>query len=72
LPRDSGRGAMAKYFTEVCSGSEAGSYLRPLDFVQHSSLGLRVITKRRRRGAMDLRRPAILARFRVHGSWFRV
>jgi len=32
-----------KYFTEMCSGSEAGSYLRLIDFVYHSTLGLRVI-----------------------------
>ena len=34
------------YFTEMCSGSEAGSYLRLIDFVYHSTLGLRVIKKR--------------------------
>ena len=33
---------------EMCSGSEAGSYLRLIDFVYHSTLGLRVIKKRRR------------------------
>ena len=27
----------------MCSGSEAGSYLRLIDFVYHSNLGLRVI-----------------------------
>jgi hypothetical protein len=32
----------------ACSGSEAGSYLRLIDFVYHSTLGLRVIKKRRR------------------------
>jgi len=32
----------------VCSGSEAGSYLRLTDFVYHSTLGLRVIKKKRR------------------------
>jgi len=31
------------YFTEMCGGSEAGSYLRLIDFVNHSTLGLRVI-----------------------------
>jgi len=31
------------------SGSEAGSYLRFIDFVYHSTLGLKVIKKRRRR-----------------------
>ena len=34
-------------FTEICSGSEAGSYLRLIDFVYHSTLGLRVIMERR-------------------------
>ena len=29
------------YFTEMCSGPEAGSYLRLIDFVYHSTLGLR-------------------------------
>jgi len=37
---------------EMCSGSEAGSYLKLIDFVYHSTLGLRVITKRREVGAM--------------------
>jgi len=36
------------YFTEMCSGSEAGSYLRLVDLVYHSTIGLRVIKKRRR------------------------
>ena len=36
-------------FTEMCSGSETGSYLRLVDFVYHSSLGSRVTKKRRRR-----------------------
>ena len=35
------------YFTEICSGSEAGSYLRLIDFVYHSTLGLRVIKKKK-------------------------
>jgi len=29
----------------MCSGSEAGSYLRLIDFVYHSTLGLGVIKK---------------------------
>ena len=37
------------YFTEMCSGSEAGSCLRPIDFVYHSTLGLRVIQKKKAR-----------------------
>ena len=36
---------MQGYFREMCSGSEAGSYLRLIDFVYHSTLGLRVIKK---------------------------
>ena len=28
----------------MCSGSEAGSYLWLIDFVYHSTLGLRVVT----------------------------
>ena len=35
------------YFTEMCSGSKAGSYLRLIDLVYHSTLGLRVIKKKR-------------------------
>jgi len=35
------------YFTELCSGSEAGSCLRLIDFVYHSTEGLRVIQKKR-------------------------
>jgi len=31
---------------EKCSGSEAGSFLRLMDFVYHSTLGLRVIKKK--------------------------
>ena len=33
------------YWSERCSGSEAGSYLRLIDFVYHSTLGLRVEKK---------------------------
>ena len=32
----------------MCSGSEVGSNLRLIDFVYHSTLGLRVIKKRSR------------------------
>ena len=32
--------------TKMCSGSEAGSYLRRIDFVYHSTLGSRVIIKK--------------------------
>ena len=30
----------------MCSGSEAGSYLRHIDFVYHSTLGLQVTKKK--------------------------
>ena len=33
----------------MCSGSEAGSYLRRIDFVYHSTLGLRVIKKKKKK-----------------------
>jgi len=41
------RGLEFNYFTEMCSGPEAGSYLRLTDFVYHSTLGLRVIKKKK-------------------------
>jgi len=34
-------------FAEMCSGFEAGSYLRLIVFVYHSTLGLRVIKKKK-------------------------
>ena len=34
----------------MCSVSEAGSYLRPIDLVYHSTLGLRVIKKKKKAG----------------------
>ena len=40
------------WFPEMCSGSEAGSYSRLIDFVHHSTLVLRVIKKEEKdRGA---------------------
>ena len=38
------------YFTEMCSGSEAGSYLRLIDSVYHSTIGSRVIKKKKKVG----------------------
>ena len=35
-------------FTEMCSSSEAGSYVRLADFVNYSTLGLRVTKKKPR------------------------
>ena len=37
-----------KDFTQMCSNSEAGSYLRRIDFAYHSNLDLRVVNKKRR------------------------
>jgi len=34
--------------TQLCSGSEAGPYLRLIDFVYHSTLGVRVIKKKKK------------------------
>ena len=39
------------YFTEMCSGSEAGSYVRLIDFVHHSTLVLREIQRREEENA---------------------
>ena len=36
-------------FIEKCSGSEVGSYSRLVDFVYHSTLGLRVKTKKKKK-----------------------
>jgi len=41
-------GQLNNYFTEMCSGSQAGSYLRLIDFVYHSTLGVRVIKKKKK------------------------
>jgi len=38
-----------KYFTEMCSGFEAGSYLRLIDFVYHSTLGLTETKKEKKK-----------------------
>ena len=46
VPRGLGGSREMNYFTEMCSGSEAGSYVRLIDFVYHSTLGLRVIKKK--------------------------
>ena len=35
------------YFTEVCSVFEAGSYLRLIDVVYHSTLGMRGMTMKK-------------------------
>ena len=42
----------------MCSGSEAGSELRLIDFVYHSTLGLRVIMKRKKNPNAVVRCPS--------------
>jgi len=42
----------------MCSGSEAGSYLRLIDFVYHSTLGLGVIKKKKVQGYLVRAYPA--------------
>jgi len=37
--------------TEMRSGSQAGSYLRLIDFVYHSTLGVKVIKEKKKKGA---------------------
>ena len=54
------------YFTGMCSGSEAGSYLRLIDFVHPSTLGLSVIKKKKKGCTGFALRPG-----RV-GSWDRI
>ena len=46
-PLQSNNLSVISAFTEMCSGSEAGSHLRFIDYVYHSTLGLRVMKKRR-------------------------
>jgi len=47
-PSSAGSQFENNYFTEMCSGSEAGSYLRLIDVVYHSTLGLKVIQKKKK------------------------
>jgi hypothetical protein len=39
----------------MCIGSEAGSYLRLMDFVYHSTLGLRLIKEKKNKKPFNLR-----------------
>ena len=56
------------YFTEMCSGSKAGSYVRLIDFVYYSALVLRGIKRIKRR--RQFRSPSSL--HGVRGVWFGV
>ena len=40
--------AYNNYFAEMCSDSEAGLYLRLIDLMYHSTLGVRVIKKKKK------------------------
>ena len=50
----------------MCGGSEAGSYLRLIDFVYHSTLGLRVIKKKREKEADHVRVAGMLQQLLYH------
>ena len=44
------------YFKEMCSGSEASSYLRLIDFVHHLDRGLRIIKKKKKQKESTVQR----------------
>ena len=54
----------------MCSGSEAGSYLRLIDLVHHSTLGFRAMKKKKKVQGSGFWVQGI--GFRVWGSVFRV
>ena len=56
------------YFTEMCGGSKAGSFLRLTDFVHHSTLGWGVIKKQKRRLP---RRPVVKLKLKFGVKDFR-
>jgi len=58
--------AAGNYFTEMCSGSEAGSYLRLIDVVYHSTLGSSVIKKKK--GATILCKNSKLRKLEIQAS----
>ena len=58
------------YCTEMCSGSEAGSYVRLIDFVHLATLGLRVIKKKKKK--KSLRTTGSGFALRIPGPRFRV
>jgi len=64
------------YFTEMCSGSVTGSYLRLIYFVYHSTLGLRVIKRERGESHLAAHDQALFDRahlpgWREHRLWER-
>ena len=48
-------------FTEMCSCSEAGSYLRLIDLVYHLTSGLRVLKKKKAQGIRARQRQGVSA-----------
>jgi hypothetical protein len=65
------------YFTEMCSGSEAGEYLRLMDFVYRSTLGLREVKEKKKfdlfvSGVLSARSRLWGFGLQVWGSGFRV
>jgi len=45
----------------MCSGSEEGSYLRLIDFVYHSTLGVRIIKKKKKHRSLPAARATRIA-----------
>ena len=43
----------------MCSGSEVGSYLRLIDFMYHSTLGLRVMMKKKKKKKKNYQQPGV-------------
>ena len=56
------------YCIEMCSGSESGSYLRRIDCVYHSTLGLRVL-KKKKLAACPLLLLVVCVSVRLHEGW---
>ena len=52
---------------DICSGSEEGSYLRNIDFVHHSTLGLKVIKKKKDSTSAGRKEESLIRR-EVHGG----
>ena len=43
----------------MCSGSEAGSHLRRIDFMYHSTLGLRVMMMMKKKKKKNYQQPGV-------------
>jgi len=71
LFRVEGSGFKNNYFTEMCSGSEEGSYSKAHRLSYHSTLGLRVIMKKFRVQGLEFGVPGEGFRLRVPGFGHR-